>query len=186
MAGLPQGRASASSPAPTWDPTHDKYGALPFICGTAVSSTIALVFAVPLSIGIALFTNELAPRRLRKPVIYLVDLLAAIPSVVYGLWALAVLTTPANKLYKHIADTVGKLPMLGRVFGGPTSGVELHDRRHRARGDDDPDRHRDQPRGARHRFAGREERRARDGRDPVGDAARDACSRVRAAGSSAR
>ena len=102
-----------------WDPAHNEYGALPFIYGTAVSSAIALVLAVPLSIGIALFTNELAPRRLRKPVIYVVDLLAAIPSVVYGLWALAVLAKPANDVYKHIADTIGKLPVLGRVFGGP-------------------------------------------------------------------
>ena len=109
----------------TWDPTHDKYGALAFIYGTAVSAAIALVIAVPLSIGIALFANELAPRRLRKPVIYLVDLLAAIPSVVYGLWALAVLAQPANDVYKHIADTVGKVPGLSRVFGAPTSGLSF-------------------------------------------------------------
>ena len=63
---------------------------------------------MPLSLGIALFTNELAPRRLRKPVIYVVDLLAAIPSVVYGLWALAVFTQPANHFYKHVSDTIGK------------------------------------------------------------------------------
>ena len=87
----------------TWDPTHSKYGALPFIYGTAVSSAIALLIAVPLSIGIALFTNELAPRRLRKPVIYIVDLLAAIPSVVYGLWALAVLdATRQHLLQAHL------------------------------------------------------------------------------------
>jgi phosphate transport system permease protein len=109
----------------TWDPTHDTYGALPFIWGTAVSATIALVLAVPLSIGIALFTNELAPKRLRKPVIYLVDLLAAIPSVVYGLWALAVLAQPANTAYKHVANTIGKIPLLGRVFGAPTSGLSF-------------------------------------------------------------
>jgi len=109
----------------TWDPTHDQFGALPFIYGTAVSATIALVIAVPLSIGVALFANELAPRRLRNPVIYLVDLLAAIPSVVYGLWALAVLAKPANQVYGHIADTVGEIPGLGRVFGGPTSGLSF-------------------------------------------------------------
>jgi len=108
-----------------WDPANGQYGALPFIWGTAVSSAIALLIAVPLSIGIALFTNELAPRRLRKPVIYLVDLLAAIPSVVYGLWALAVLVQPANNFYKHISNTVGRLPILGRVFGGPTSGLSF-------------------------------------------------------------
>src|SRR5690242_232371 len=79
-----------------WDPANGKFGALPFIYGTAISSLIALVLAIPLSLGIALFTNELAPRRFRKPVIYVVDLLAAIPSVVYGLWALAVFEQPAR------------------------------------------------------------------------------------------
>jgi len=108
-----------------WDPTHNKFGALPFIYGTAVSSTIALLFAVPLSVGTALFTNELAPRRLQRPVIYVVDLLAAIPSVVYGLWALAVLEQPARSAYQHIADTIGKLPILDRVFGGIASGPSL-------------------------------------------------------------
>lgn len=108
-----------------WDPIHNKFGALPFIYGTAVASTIALVFAVPLSFGIALFTNELAPRRLRQPVIYVVDLLAAIPSVVYGLWALAVLEQPARSVYQDIADTIGKLPILDRVFGGIASGPSL-------------------------------------------------------------
>jgi len=108
-----------------WDPTNNKFGALPFIYGTAVASAIALAFAVPLSIGIALFTNELAPRRLQKPVIYLVDLLAAIPSVVYGLWALAVLESPAQTVYQKISDTIGKIPLLGRVFGGVPSGASL-------------------------------------------------------------
>ena len=108
-----------------WDPTNNKFGALPFVYGTAVASAIALAFAVPLSIGIALFTNELAPRRLRKPVIYLVDLLAAIPSVVYGLWALAVLESPAQTVYEKISNTIGKIPLLGRVFGGVPSGASL-------------------------------------------------------------
>jgi phosphate transport system permease protein len=108
-----------------WDPTNNTFGALPFIYGTAVASTIALVLAVPLSIGIALFTNELAPRRLQKPVIYLVDLLAAIPSVVYGLWALAVLKQPATDVYQGVSETFGKVPILGRVLGGVPSGTSL-------------------------------------------------------------
>ncbi|HTK15820.1 MAG TPA: phosphate ABC transporter permease subunit PstC [Acidimicrobiia bacterium] len=105
-----------------WDPTNGKFGALPFIYGTAVSSVIALVLAVPLSLGIALFTNELAPRRLRRPVIYAIDLLAAIPSVVYGLWALAVFERPAHTAYQWISDTIGRIPGLGRLFGGTPGG----------------------------------------------------------------
>jgi len=108
-----------------WDPTNNRFGAVPFIYGTAVASAIALVLAVPLSFGIALFTNELAPRRVRRPVIYLVDLLAAIPSVVYGLWALAVLEKPAKDVYQWISDTVGKVPILGHVFGGVPSGASI-------------------------------------------------------------
>ena len=108
-----------------WDPSNNKFGALPFIYGTAVASAIALVLAVPLSIGIALFTNELAPRRVRKLVIYLIDLLAAIPSVVYGLWALAVLKQPAQDVYQTVSDTIGKIPLLDRVFGGVPSGTSL-------------------------------------------------------------
>jgi phosphate transport system permease protein len=108
-----------------WDPTNGKYGALPFIYGTLVSSVIALVLAVPMSLGIALFTNELAPRRVRKPVIYAIDLLAAIPSVVYGLWALAVFEQPARTAYQAIADTIGKLPGLSRIFGGSASGASF-------------------------------------------------------------
>ncbi len=108
-----------------WDPTNGKYGALPFIYGTAVSSAIALVLAIPLSLGIAFFTNELAPRRIRKPVTYAIDLLAAIPSVIYGLWALAVLEEPIQKVYQAISDAVGNVPVLGRIFGGTTSGASF-------------------------------------------------------------
>ena len=73
-----------------WDIPGNSFGALAFIYGTLVASTIALVIAVPISLGVALFITELAPRRLRTPVVYLIDLLAAVPSVVYGLWAILV------------------------------------------------------------------------------------------------
>ena len=109
----------------TWDPAHEKFGALAFMYGTIVSSAIAIVFAVPLSLGIALFTTELAPRAMRKPVVYVVDLLAAIPSVVYGLWVLAVLEQPAKHWYQHVADTVGKVPGVGRLLGGQASGASF-------------------------------------------------------------
>ena len=81
-----------------WNPNTDSFGALDFIYGTLLSATIALVLAVPASLGIALFITELAPRGWRTAVTYVVDILAAIPSVVYGYWALAVLVSPADEL----------------------------------------------------------------------------------------
>ena len=106
-----------------WEPNAGAFGALAFIYGTLVSSAIAIVFAVPLSLGIALFITELASKRLRQAATYFIDLLAAIPSVVYGLWAFLVFTKPAKGVYQHIADTLGKLPLLSRFLGGPVSGA---------------------------------------------------------------
>ncbi len=80
-----------------WDPNNDTFGAVPFIFGTAVASTIALVVRGAAQHRHRAVHEQLAPRRVRRPVIYLVDLLAAIPSVVYGLWALAVLEQPARR-----------------------------------------------------------------------------------------
>lgn len=74
-----------------WDQAHNQFGALPFIYGTVFSSLIALAIAVPISLGIAIFLTEQAPRSIAKPVAFLVELLAAIPSVVYGLWGIFVL-----------------------------------------------------------------------------------------------
>jgi phosphate transport system permease protein len=108
-----------------WEPNAGHFGALAFIFGTLVSSTIAIVFAVPLSLGIALFITELASRRLRALVTYIIDLLAAIPSVVYGYWALAVFTQPTRTVYERIADTIGAVPGLSALFGGPASGASF-------------------------------------------------------------
>jgi phosphate transport system permease protein len=91
-----------------WDPVRDVYGALPFIFGTLASSLLALVFAVPISLGVAIFLSELAPSWLRGPVGFLVELLAAVPSVVYGLWGIFVLAP-------WLRDTVE--PVLGKVLG---------------------------------------------------------------------
>ena len=74
-----------------WDPVADEYGALTFVYGTLVSSILALVIAVPLSLGVAIFLSELAPRWIEQPLSFLVELLAAIPSIVYGLWGIFVL-----------------------------------------------------------------------------------------------
>jgi phosphate transport system permease protein len=92
----------------SWDPVRDSFGALPFIYGTVVSSLIALVLAVPVALGVAVFLTELAPLRLRTPIGFTVELLAAVPSVVYGLWGIFAL---APLLRDHVE------PMLASVFG---------------------------------------------------------------------
>ena len=104
----------------TWSPadTHPKFGALAFIYGTTVVSLIALVIAVPVSLGIALFLTELAPRRLRTPVVYLIDVLATIPSVVYGLWGILVLAAPLGRFYGHVANFFGGVPVFDSLFSG--------------------------------------------------------------------
>src|SRR3984893_11114677 len=82
----------------TWDPVVGDFGALPFIWGTLYSSILALVLATPVALGIATFTSELAPARLRQPLVFLAALLAAIPSIVYGLWGIFVLVPAVRSL----------------------------------------------------------------------------------------
>jgi phosphate transport system permease protein len=105
-----------------WVPNEGKFGALPFIYGTVVSSLIALVISVPVSLGIALFTTEVARPRLRRPITYAVDLLAAIPSVVYGLWGVVVFAPWVAPKYDSIANAVHGIPIVGSLFGPPVSG----------------------------------------------------------------
>ena len=99
-----------------WNPSKGEFGGLAFIFGTLVISLIAIVIAVPVSVGIALLTTEVAPRWLRKPLVYLVDLLAVVPSVVFGLWGINVLAPKIKPVYKSIADSVHSIPILNRVF----------------------------------------------------------------------
>jgi len=108
-----------------WAPNVEVFGALAFIAGTLIVSLIALVLAVPVSVGIALFLSELAPRRLRRPVIYLVDLLAAVPSVVFGLWGLLVLAPRIVEVYETVGGWLEPVPLLGTVFGPPYNGRSL-------------------------------------------------------------
>lgn len=107
-----------------WDPVHGRFGAAPAIYGTLVSSAIALCLATPLAIGVAIFLSEFAPPWLRHPVAFLVDLLAAIPSVVYGLWGIFVLL-PVLRLYvmPFLRDTLhlGATPF----FAGPAYGPSM-------------------------------------------------------------
>jgi phosphate transport system permease protein len=94
--------------ASDWDPERESFGALPFIYGTLVSSLLALIIAVPLSIGVAVFTTEMCPRVLRGPLSFFVELLAAIPSVVYGLWGFLILAPRlANYVQPFLADHFG-------------------------------------------------------------------------------
>src|SRR5690349_17094542 len=104
-----------------WDPAHGQFGAGAMIYGTFLVGVIALLLSVPVSVGIALFVNEVAPRRMRRPIIYTVDLLAAIPSVVYGLWALNALTpNPLADIYQSISDATSGIPLISDVTANPS------------------------------------------------------------------
>jgi len=105
-----------------WDPVSEKFGALPFIYGTLVSSLVALVIAVPLSIGVAVFTTEMCPKRFRGSLSFFVELLAAIPSVIYGLWAIFVLVPI---LYKYVSPLLAKTLGWTGLFTGPFFGYSM-------------------------------------------------------------
>lgn len=105
-----------------WDPVFEQFGALPFIYGTVVTSVIALALAVPVSIGIAIFLVEQAPVKLAEPISFVIQLLAAIPSVVYGVWGIFVLApTLREHVYPHLQTTLGFLPL----FKGNQNGLGL-------------------------------------------------------------
>ncbi|MEI8308926.1 MAG: phosphate ABC transporter permease subunit PstC [Chloroflexales bacterium] len=105
-----------------WDPVAEEFGALPYIFGTVVSSLVALAMAGPIGIGIAIFLVELAPEKLRSPVGFLVEMLASIPSVVYGLWGLFVMVPwIGSTLGPGLSHTLGFLP----IFKGPSFGVSM-------------------------------------------------------------
>jgi phosphate transport system permease protein len=102
-----------------WDPVNDKYGALPFIYGTFISSFIALAIAVPLSLGVALCLSEMAPDWLSHRLGFLVDLLAAIPSVVYGLWGLFVVIPLIRPMCNWLHVKLGWIPLFSTDLSGP-------------------------------------------------------------------
>jgi phosphate transport system permease protein len=102
-----------------WRPAQEEFGALPFIFGTVVSSLIALILSVPVSLGIAIFLVEQAPQKLARPIAFMVELLAAIPSVVYGLWGIFVLAPfIRNYLGPVLQNNLGFIPLFqGRLTG---------------------------------------------------------------------
>ena len=103
-----------------WDPVNDLYGALPFIFGTVVSSLIALIIAVPVSVATAVYLTELAPLWLRQPLIMFIELLAAIPSVILGFWGLFILVPWLHlHLYPALRTTLGFLPFFNGTDYGP-------------------------------------------------------------------
>lgn len=105
----------------TWDPVSGDFGARPFIWGTLYSSVLALALAAPVAVGIAIFITELCPAWLRTPLALLTELLAAIPSIVYGLWGIFVLVPAVRMLQTHMPEWLRALPL----FSGPPLGVGM-------------------------------------------------------------
>lgn len=109
-------------PSQAWDPVAGDFGALPFIYGTLVSSFLALLIAIPLGVGVAIYMNEMCPRPLRGVLSYFVELLAAIPSVIYGLWGIFVL---APLLRKHVEPVLARYLGWTGLFTGTPYGIGM-------------------------------------------------------------
>ncbi|MFD0668583.1 phosphate ABC transporter permease subunit PstC [Ramlibacter sp. MAHUQ-53] len=108
----------------TWDPVADQYGGLVMIYGTLVTSVIALVIAVPVSFGIALFLTELSPAWLKRPLGTAIELLAAVPSIVYGMWGLLVFgPILATWVQQPLQKALAGVPVLGALVSGPPVGI---------------------------------------------------------------
>src|SRR5574340_256576 len=109
-----------------WDPVNEQFGALIPIVGTLVTSAIALTIAIPVSFGIALFLTELSPRILRRPLGIAIELLAGIPSIIYGMWGLFIFAPLfADHIEPWLNDYVGAMPYLGPFFIGPPMGISV-------------------------------------------------------------
>ena len=105
----------------TWDPVSGEFGARPFIWGTLYSSILALLISTPVALGIAIFISEISPNRLKRPLVFLTELLAAIPSIVYGLWGVFVLVPFVRQLETSTPEWMRALPL----FSGPPLGVGM-------------------------------------------------------------
>jgi len=107
-----------------WDPVFDNFGAAPFIYGTLITSIVSLVMAVPLGLAAAIFLSELAPRRVSDAIAFLIDLLAAVPSVIYGLLGIfVVVPLVRTTIGPALINTLGYVPYIGTLFRGPNYGV---------------------------------------------------------------
>ncbi|MFZ6772657.1 phosphate ABC transporter permease subunit PstC [Undibacterium sp. SXout7W] len=109
-----------------WDPVNDKYGGMIAIVGTLATSIIALLIAFPVSFGIALFLTEICPPWLKRPLGTAIELLAGVPSIIYGMWGLFVFAPLfAEYVQPALASTIGKLPVIGVLFSGPMIGIGI-------------------------------------------------------------
>jgi phosphate transport system permease protein len=109
-----------------WNPVTEEFGAAVAIFGTLVTSTIALIIAVPVSFGIAIFITELAPSWLKRPIGTAIELLAAIPSIIYGMWGLFVFVPLfADHVQPWVTDHLGEVPLIGYLFQGPPMGIGM-------------------------------------------------------------
>ena len=109
-----------------WDPVNDRYGALIAIVGTLLTSFIALLIAFPISFGIALFLTEICPAWLRRPMGTAVELLAGVPSIIYGMWGLFVFAPLfADHVQPLLARTLGQMPGIGKLFSGSMMGIGI-------------------------------------------------------------
>jgi phosphate transport system permease protein len=110
----------------TWNVAANQFGPMAFVYGTVICSVIAIIISVPVSIGISLLLTEVLPRRFAQPIVYVIDLLAVVPSVVWGLWGILVLVPWLQKIYTDIASGLNGIPVLDTLFGGPnTSGASF-------------------------------------------------------------
>ena len=107
------------------EPRDQQFGALSFIYGTIITAAIAIIMSVPVSVGIALLLTEVVPRRWARPIVYVIDLLAVVPSVVWGLWGILVFAPWLYHIYTSIASGVKGIPVLDSLFGQPVSGASF-------------------------------------------------------------
>ena len=108
-----------------WNPATNSFGAMSFVYGTVITAAIAIILSVPVSVGLALLLTEVVPPRWARPIVYVVDLLAVVPSVVWGLWGILVFAPWLFHIYTSIASGVKGIPVLDALFGQPVSGASF-------------------------------------------------------------